>query len=457
MKTFTFSLLFFLCTIVSFAQNGQYDVRIRLDSIDCAQDMLCAVLELRAETAATTFNVSDINFRISFSRALDNPYIQSELTISGNVATTNPVSNTLYAAHTLTGSNDTLISYNVAYNGGDGYPLNDVDYVDVGRLCFDIIDYSVPIHFEWRTKAPVDFPHTFVGEVFNADLFIADEGSYNEYEQNNLDCTVMNTPPITQGDSVTIFAGTMTPICILNNDTDNESALDSSTVTIVAQPPASQGTVSVDPVTGCVFFTPAIGFDGLSDPIVYRVCDFGIVVPSTIGDDNPSPQSQPIPTDDPIELAPPLCTNDTLKVYVTCQDLSPILTVLPTTFTGVSTIGTVVSVTELNNRATTAPGAIVRIPADPRLTFTWDPTLTQVGFNQVQNADWTYSGTPLFHTFTHPTMIPGSTAKKFGFIGTYDPQSTDGTTTLTATVVPFSGGECKPTNNADAETIVYFD
>ncbi len=457
MKTII-SLLFCLCTLTCFSQTGQYDLRIRIDSVDCVEDKLCAVLELRAETAATTFNVSDINFRISFSRAIDNPYIDSELTISGVVATTNPTTSSAYATHTLTGSNDTLVSYNVAYNGGDGYPLNDVDYVDVGRLCFDIVDYNIPIRFEWRTKAAVDFPHTFVGEVFNTDLFIADEGSYNEYVQNQFCGAVTNTPPTTQLDSVTIVAGTTTPICILDNDSDLESGLDPSTVTIVTMPPANQGTVSVDPVSGCVIFTPALGFDGLSDPIVYSVCDYGVELPSTIGDDNPSGQSTPVPTnDDPVVLAPPMCSQDTLKVYLSCQDLSPVLQVIPTSLQGVSSVGVALSVTELNNRTTTAPGAVVRIPSDPRLTFTWDPALTQVGFTPVDNSKWTYSQGALFHTFTHPTSILGGDVESFGFLGSYDPQSTAGTTTLTATIVPLSGGECRLTNNADAETIVYFD
>jgi len=30
-------------------------------------------------------------------------------------------------------------------------------------------------------------------------------------------------------------------------------------------------------------------------------------------------------------------------------------------------------------------------------------------------------------------------------------------TTVTATVFPFSGGECDATNNSDAEIMIYFD
>jgi len=152
-----------------------------------------------------------------------------------------------------------------------------------------------------------------------------------------------------------------------------------------------------------------------------------------------------------------LCTQDTLKVFVRCQDLSPVLKVVPSSLQGVSSIGVALSVSELNDLNTTAPGAVIRIPLDPRLTFTWDPTLTQVGFTPVNNSEWTYVPSALFHTFTHPSVIMAGTAKSFGFIGSYDPQSTEGTTTLTATVVPFSGGECRVTNNTDAETVVYFD
>lgn len=40
--------------------------------------------------------------------------------------------------------------------------------------------------------------------------------------------------------------------------------------------------------------------------------------------------------------------------------------------------------------------------------------------------------------------------------GLYDPQGTDVITSISPSVVPFSGGECTITNNTDPESLVYF-
>jgi len=146
---------------------------------------------------------------------------------------------------------------------------------------------------------------------------------------------------------------------------------------------------------------------------------------------------------------------------VLCTDLSPILTIVPSNINGISQIGVVIEITELNNIDTDGSLITVRLLSDPRLTFVWDPTLTSVGFNTVNNANWTYLGdSGLFHSFTYngPTpLIAGGTVEAFGMLTTYDPQSTDGQTTLTTSIVPFSGGECEITNNSDSETLVYFN
>lgn len=144
-----------------------------------------------------------------------------------------------------------------------------------------------------------------------------------------------------------------------------------------------------------------------------------------------------------------------------CSDLSPVMTIVPGNVSGVSQVDVVVKVTELNDADTEPQPIIVRIPADQRLTFPWDPSLTTVGFTPVQNANWNYNGNnPLFHSWVYngPNLIiQGGTTSAFGFNGTYDPQSTNGSTTITVTVIPFSGGECTIINNVDSEQLIYFD
>ncbi len=145
-----------------------------------------------------------------------------------------------------------------------------------------------------------------------------------------------------------------------------------------------------------------------------------------------------------------------------CPDLTPIMTILPGNIAGVSGVGVAVKVTELNTRDTDGSLIRVRIPNDPRFVFVWNPNLTTAALTPVNNADWNYQGIigGLFHewhyTSNSGTIIGGAT-EAFGFEGTYDPQSTDGQTTITATVFPFSGGECNLSNNTDSERLVYFE
>jgi len=73
---------------------------------------------------------------------------------------------TLFSPHNLTGSLDTVVSYNVELAGGDGYFLRsgEEDWVQVGRIEFDVLDPEACFDLEWHPQAV--FPPTFVGEVY---------------------------------------------------------------------------------------------------------------------------------------------------------------------------------------------------------------------------------------------------------------------------------------------------
>ncbi len=143
-----------------------------------------------------------------------------------------------------------------------------------------------------------------------------------------------------------------------------------------------------------------------------------------------------------------------------CPDLSPIMTIVPGNIAGASMVQAAIEITELNNVDTDGAIIVVRMPSDPRLVFVWDIGLTMSALKPVNNADWNYLGDNGFvHTWTYngPNLvISGGTKSAFGFHSFYDPQSTDGQTTLTVTVLPFAGGECNPLNNTDSERLVYF-
>jgi len=154
-------------------------------------------------------------------------------------------------------------------------------------------------------------------------------------------------------------------------------------------------------------------------------------------------------------------TADQSGCVTSCPDLSPITKLVPGNISGVSPVSIVIRVTEVAGIDTDMSSIFVRVPSDPRLIFVWLPGLTQVGFDQVQNANWNYLGDNGFiHRWEYngPTgIIPASTSSSFGFNAMYDPQGTNGQTTITATIVPASGGECVFTNNTDSERLVYFN
>lgn len=138
-------------------------------------------------------------------------------------------------------------------------------------------------------------------------------------------------------------------------------------------------------------------------------------------------------------------------------DIAIVLTTIPSVLLGASPVGVIVDVTELNGRNTDGSAITVQIPKDARFTFTFDPTLTNVGFSTIDNTNWTYSSSTIFHEFTTTNVIPGKQSFSFGYIGTYDPQSTSGQTSITASLVSNSGGDTNSSNNSDSEKMAYFD
>ncbi len=137
-------------------------------------------------------------------------------------------------------------------------------------------------------------------------------------------------------------------------------------------------------------------------------------------------------------------------------DLAPVLKVVPSTLQGVSNLNVIVKVSEVAQRDTDGSMITVRVPIDPRMTFTWDPTLSNIGFDMVDNNQWTYSSTALFHSFQSNSVIASGETLTFGYVASYDPQNTSGQSTITMTIVPGSGGETQYTNNNDAELVTYF-
>jgi hypothetical protein len=116
-----------------------------------------------------------------------------------------------------------------------------------------------------------------------------------------------------------------------------------------------------------------------------------------------------------------------------------------------------VRITELLGNPTNGSEVLVRIPRDPRMTFTYNPVATQIGFTPVSNSVWTYDGTdPFFHLFRTSSVIAGNNQSTFGMVATFTPGQSRGKYTLTSSLNSGSGGEINTQNNQDAEVLDYF-
>jgi len=172
-----FLLAFIAFTLNTHAQNGQSDVRLVQEPREnCSLDPVNFTIEVKAASQSREFFLSEQNYRFSFNDdVLINPRIVEELTISGAIVPP-PVPRTdlgytAFSQHNLTGSLDTVVSYNVELSGGDGYYLNDRDWVKVGRIQFDVIqgfwnssETRECYNLVWHRQDV--FPPTFVGEIY---------------------------------------------------------------------------------------------------------------------------------------------------------------------------------------------------------------------------------------------------------------------------------------------------
>ncbi len=181
-------LLLFLTSLTMYGQ-GRYDVRfVQMES---TQSGIALVdIEIKAHDSTTEFYLADQNYRFSCYRTdiLFNPgntsstfdvpstSIVEELEVSGLVE-----GPSIYGTHTLTGSLDTIISYNVELNGGSGLYVTTHTWIKVGRLAFELTSPDVELRLVWHQQT--DFPATFVSERINGQLIPVQEGDY--YDLNS--------------------------------------------------------------------------------------------------------------------------------------------------------------------------------------------------------------------------------------------------------------------------------
>jgi hypothetical protein len=181
-----FFLFFFLVSLVSLsflplqAQNGRHDLRFLLNSTDCTDSIMLVDIEIRAFADSNQFLLGSQNYRFSFNRAaLANPRINQELAVSGLIQH-GPGVFSFYNPHNLQGSTDTIVSLNVVFALGQGYPVDETAWVPVCRIAFDIVDFDACADLWIHTKDPVDFPNTVLTEVVGPVELPVDDGQYND-------------------------------------------------------------------------------------------------------------------------------------------------------------------------------------------------------------------------------------------------------------------------------------
>ena len=164
------------------AQNGQFVTETSLYKVDCELGKAYIDLKIKAYDNETQFHLADQNYRLSFNSSAFVPgsvAIETELDISGFIQTSSGHFS-LYAAHTLVGTGDTIISYNVELEGGSGYLVTADEWVSIGRISLDIADASECFTVQFHTNET--FPPTYIGEVVDETTYVGIEGLYINLE-----------------------------------------------------------------------------------------------------------------------------------------------------------------------------------------------------------------------------------------------------------------------------------
>jgi hypothetical protein len=97
-----------------------------------------------------------------------------------------------------------------------------------------------------------------------------DDGATSNMATVTVTVNDVNDPPVANDDTASTDEDTAVTIDVLGNDSDVDGTIHPTSVTIVSGP--SHGSLSVDPVSGEVTYTPDIGYTG-SDSFTYTVDD----------------------------------------------------------------------------------------------------------------------------------------------------------------------------------------
>lgn len=154
-------------------------------------------------------------------------------------------------------------------------------------------------------------------------------------------------------------------------------------------------------------------------------------------------------------------TSGTLTVINNIPDYTPTIQIAPSAITGTTGVRVIVNITELLNFDACSDVYVLVPKLLPRYMFNYDSIATVIGGITVDNADWQFYGSvnPNFYIWKYVGtggIYPGGGNSTFGYIGSYDPNNTDGQSTFSVQVFQGSGGETNQTNNTDSDLLIYF-
>ena len=279
----TTCLMILLSMVSSFdlqAQNGKFDVRIKLKNSDCVAKKITIQVQVKAHDAASTFKMGDGNFRFDFDPLVVKDPVN---VLQENFSNAAPASDLNYASQTLIGTQVSpdgtkgIVSLNVLYSGSNAGAklVSNTDYVTVACIQFDIVNTTGCVNFRWHTDDAVnDFPITGMNEIveisadpYDYDNPIVKAGGIFE-SLNQCIAPLCSAPAV---DAVRDFFTTNINTAVTGNTLSNDSPTTGLTVKTSTLGTPLNGSISISS-TGAFTYTPNTGYVG-KDSVEYEACN----------------------------------------------------------------------------------------------------------------------------------------------------------------------------------------